>query len=66
MKIKKLKLGEWSTTGTGVDKFESLTRAEQISFLADNISPSGDTVRAESLLKGVKHAEPKTAKEDKK
>jgi len=37
--------------------FLELPKSEQISYLAANLSPSGDTVRAQQLLKGVKHGD---------
>ena len=57
MKEKHIKLANVSLLGDAAEKFEALSKDEQISYLADKLNPSGDIVRATQLLKGVKHGQ---------
>ena len=51
-----------SFSGKAATDFTGLTKEKQIEYLSENLSPKGDTQRAEILLKGVPHGEGKPPK----
>lgn len=73
--MKTLKLGKptvISLSGEAAESFVNMSKDEQISYLAERLSPSGDIVRAKQLLKGVPHGnissgnEPKDSEDNEK